>query len=146
MSVSAGVFFYAESTNRYLYLLRTNPRNPGSWGMPGGKINKEETLLQGIIRECEEEIGFFPEAAKLVPIQKFTNREFIYHTFFCRVDSEFIPVLNDEHCGYAWVGEGQYPKPLHPGLYNTVNFDLVQGKLRVLTASMGKRAMPSFVV
>ena len=101
--------------------------------MPGGKIEENETLLEGVSRECAEEIGFFPEDAKLVPIQKFTNHAFIYHTFFCEIEEEFTPVLNHEHCGYAWVGENQYPKPLHPGLYNTVNFDIVIAKLSALT-------------
>jgi len=31
------------------------------------------------------------------------------------------------------VGDNQYPKPLHPGLFNTVNFDVVQEKLNTLT-------------
>jgi 8-oxo-dGTP pyrophosphatase MutT (NUDIX family) len=130
---SAGVFFYNHSTKRFLYLLRTDSKNPGNWGIPGGKIELDETLLEGIARECEEEIGFFPKNAKLIPIQKFINNTFTYHTFFCEVDSEFIPNLNDEHCGYAWVGEGQYPKPLHPGLFSTFNFDIVQEKLNALT-------------
>lgn len=133
MSVAAGVFFYATKTKRYLYLLRSNPKNPGNWGMPGGKIEQTETLLEGVARECNEEIGFFPEDAKLIPIQKFTNHAFIYHTFFCEVADEFTPILNHEHCGYAWVGDGQYPKPLHPGLFNTVNFDVVIDKLLALT-------------
>lgn len=133
MSVAAGVFFYATKTKRYLYLLRSNPRNPGNWGMPGGKIETGETLLEGVARECNEEIGFFPEDAKLIPIQKFTNHAFVYHTFFCELENEFTPVLNNEHCGYAWVGDGQYPKPLHPGLFNTVNFDIVIDKLTALT-------------
>lgn len=107
--------------------------------MPGGKMGKDETLLEGIARECQEEIGFFPPDAKLVPIQKFTNRTFVYHTFFCQVEHEFIPILNDEHSGYAWVTNGQYPKPLHPGLFNTFNFNIVQEKLRALTAPIKKR-------
>ena len=130
---SAGVFFYSIYTNRYLYLLRTDTRNPGNWGIPGGKIEQDETLLQGISRECQEEIGFFPNNVKLIPIQKFINNSFTYHTFFCEVTDEFIPILNDEHCGYAWVGGNQYPKPLHPGLFSTVNFDVVQSKLDALT-------------
>jgi 8-oxo-dGTP pyrophosphatase MutT (NUDIX family) len=130
---SAGVFFYSKQTQRFLYLLRTDAKNPGNWGIPGGKIDRGETLLEGIIRECEEEIGYFPEDAKLVPIQKFINHSFTYHTFFCEVADEFIPILNEEHCGYAWVGEDQYPKPLHPGLFSTVNFDVVQEKLNTLT-------------
>ena len=130
---SGGVFFYAANTSRYLYLLRTDSKNPGNWGIPGGKIEDGETLLEGIARECEEEIGYFPIDAKLIPIQKFVNHAFTYNTFFCEVEEEFTPWLNEEHCGYAWVGDHQYPKPLHPGLFSTVNFDVVQSKLKALT-------------
>jgi len=131
--ISAGVFFYSLDNKRYLYLLRTDNKHPSNWGIPGGKIESDETLLEGIERECLEEIGYFPDRAKLVPIQKFVNNSFVYHTFFCEVDQEFIPTLNDEHCGYAWVEENQYPKPLHPGLFSTVNFDVVRDKLHALT-------------
>jgi 8-oxo-dGTP pyrophosphatase MutT (NUDIX family) len=131
-NTSAGVFFYNKSTNRFLYLLRTDHKNPGNWGIPGGKIENDETLLEGVIRECEEEIGSFPENGKLIPIQKFVNHNFTYHTFFCEVQNEFIPILNDEHCGYAWVVLNQYPKPMHPGLFSTVNMDIVQEKIDTL--------------
>jgi len=130
---AAGVFFYATNTKRFLYLLRNDSKNPGNWGIPGGKIEEDETLMEGVDRECMEEIGYFPNKAKLVPIQKFVNHNFVYHTFFCEVDTEFTPILNEEHCGYAWVGDYQYPKPLHPGLFSTVNFDVVQQKLEALT-------------
>jgi 8-oxo-dGTP pyrophosphatase MutT (NUDIX family) len=101
--------------------------------MPGGKIENDETLLAGLERECNEEMQVWKKDWKLVPIQKFVNGTFTYHTFFCSVDDEFKPILNDEHCGYAWVQEEHYPKPLHPGLFNTVNFDVVQEKLKILT-------------
>lgn len=130
---SAGVFFYCNKTERFLYLLRNEKSNNNAWGIPGGKVEKEETLFEGIERECKEEVGYFPEQAKLIPIQKFVNNSFTYHTFFCEIENEFIPILNDEHCGYAWVGQDQYPKPLHPGLFTTVNFDVVQEKLKSLT-------------
>lgn len=132
MNTSAGVFFYCSKTKRYLFLLRTDSKNQ-SWGIPGGKIENNETLSEGIIRECLEEIGYFPKKAKLIPIQKFVNNNFTYNTFFCQVKEEFIPNLNIEHCGYAWVGENQYPKPLHPGLFSTINMDIVQEKLLQLT-------------
>ena len=133
MSQSAGIFFYSSNTQRYLYLLRTDSKNPGNWGIPGGKIDGDETLLEGLERECIEEIQYWPTNAKLIPIQKFVNNSFTYHTFFCEVADEFVPKLNDEHCGYAWVGDNQYPKPLHPGLFSTVNFDVVREKLNILT-------------
>jgi 8-oxo-dGTP pyrophosphatase MutT (NUDIX family) len=130
-NTSAGIFFYCTSTNRFLFLLR-NDKNGNTWSIPGGKIEKDETLFTGLERECAEEIGYFPENAKLIPIQKFVNNTFTYHTFFCAVTSEFIPILNYEHSGYAWVDQGLYPKPMHPGLWSTVNIDLVQEKLQSL--------------
>jgi 8-oxo-dGTP pyrophosphatase MutT (NUDIX family) len=132
MNISGGVFFYAIDTQRFLYLLRNDPKNLGNWGIPGGKIEEGETLLEGVKRECIEEIGYFPDTAKLIPIQKFVNNQFVYHTFFCKIDKEFIPVLNEEHCGYCWLDTIHYPKPMHPGLFNTVNFDVVQDKLKKL--------------
>lgn len=129
MSISAGIFFYTENTKRFLYLLRSDNKN---WGIPGGKIEEGETLLEGLTRECIEEIGFFPNQAKLVPIQKFVNNTFVYHTFFCTVLDEFVPSLNNEHNGYAWIDYGYSPKPMHPGLYNTVNFDIVKEKIEAL--------------
>lgn len=132
-NTSAGLFFYSKQTKRFLYLLRKDNKNNNSWSIPGGKIEKEESLLEGLEREALEEIAFFPKDAKLIPIQKFVNNTFTYHTFFCAVPEEFIPKLNYEHCGYAWVEEDQYPKPLHPGLFSTVQIDLVQNKLKALT-------------
>ena len=132
MNVSAGIFFYSQKTKRYLFLLRADRIHP-TWGIPGGKLETDETILEGLERECQEEIQFFPKKAKLIPLQKFVNNTFTYHTFFCQIKDEFIPKLNNEHIGYAWVDRNHYPKPLHPGLFSTVNFDIVQEKLRSLT-------------
>jgi 8-oxo-dGTP pyrophosphatase MutT (NUDIX family) len=131
-NVSAGIFFYCNITKRFLYLLRADANY--SWGVPGGKIESDETLLEGLKRECLEEIGYFPDDVKLIPIQKFVNNSFTYHTFFCSIEQEFIPLLNDEHVGYAWIGDGQHPKPMHPGLFSTINIDIVKEKLDILTA------------
>lgn len=129
-NTSAGVFFYSTDTKRLLFLLRNDDRNQGNWGLPGGKIEEGETLIEGVERECMEEIGYFPASAKLIPIQKFVNNTFTYHTFFCLIETEFLPTLNHEHSGYCWINFEHYPKPLHPGLFNTVNFDIVQEKIK----------------
>lgn len=134
---AVGVLFYALDTQRYLYLLRNDPRHPGTWGLPGGKVNAGETLIQAITRECSEEMSFLPQYIKLAPIEKFTSSDtkFAYHTFFCSVEQEFTPTLNNEHVGWAWIASGHWPKPMHPGLWSTVNFDAVRAKVTVIEQS-----------
>lgn len=131
---AVGAWFYSLDTNRYLYLMRNDAKNPGSWGLPGGKIESGETLLGALRRECEEEIGAWPELNKLVPLEQFTSGDgrFAYHTFLCVIDQEFQPHLNHEHLGYAWLDRGQWPRPMHPGLWTTINFGEVRAKIEAL--------------
>ena len=131
-SVNAvGVWFYSIDTHRYLYLMRDDPKHPNTWGLPGGKVESGETLIDSINRECTEELGTMPEYIRLVPLEKFTTADagFAYNKFFCSVANEFTPVLNDEHIGYAWIDSGTWPKPMHPGLWSTVNFEAVRDKI-----------------
>ena len=58
---AVGVWFYSISTQRYLYLMRNDPKHPNAWGLPGGKIESNETLIEAMNRECVEELGFVPE-------------------------------------------------------------------------------------
>ena len=98
---AVGVWFYAVDTQRYLYLMRSDPKHSGSWGLPGGKVELGETLLDAMTRECREEMGFVPEYFKMIPLEKFTTADagFEYHTFFCIVHTEFQPTLKNEHIG-----------------------------------------------
>ena len=131
---AVGVWFYSVTTDRYLYLLRNDNKNPYTWGLPGGKVESNETLYEAIHRECSEELGSWPEPIKMVPIEKFTSPDlkFCYHTFFCLVSDEFVPLLNDEHCGYSWIESGVYPKPMHPGLWSTIHFEEIIEKINIV--------------
>ena len=135
---AVGIWFYSVSTSRYLYLLRNDPKHPGTWGLPGGKVEQSESLLDAIKRECSEEIGSFPDTIRIVPIEQFTSADnkFVYHTFFAVVAEEFTPELNDEHQGYAWVDSNTIPKPLHPGLWSTINIEEVKSKVKVVEESV----------
>lgn len=135
---AVGVWFRASSTGRYLYLLRNDPKHPGTWGLPGGKIEEGETLLGGMERECIEELGSMPDYRRLMPLEKFTSADgaFEYHTWVCVVDAEFTPILNHEHIGYAWIDSGVWPRPMHPGLWNTVNIEAIQDKITVVEHSL----------
>lgn len=134
---NCGALIYSTSTNRYLFLLR-NIKQSGTWGLVGGKIEPGETVSQALLREMHEEIGGTIRDPKFIPIEKFTsgNGTFVYHTFVCPVDHEFIPDLNSEHRGYCWVKLNDHPKPLHPGVWKTFKFDVVKQKLGVLEQTL----------
>lgn len=134
---SVGVIFCALDTTRHLFLLRTG-KSINEWGLPGGKVERGETLKDALERECHEEIQYWPEYAKLFPIEKFTSedRKFHYHTFYCMVPTEFMPVLNHEHHGYAWVDASTWPKPLHRGLFNTLNYQIIKEKIQIIRESI----------
>jgi hypothetical protein len=85
-------------------------------------------------RECQEELGSMPEYLRLVPLEKFTTADgvFAYHTFFCTVEREFVPKLNYEHTGWAWIASGTWPRPMHPGLWSTINFEAVRDKISTM--------------
>lgn len=131
---AVGIMFYSKSTKRYLYLLRDDAKHPGCWGLPGGKMEIGETIINAVKRECQEELGIVPEYDKLIPIEKFTSNDgnFSYHTFFCSVEQEFTPILNHEHIGYAWISSDTIPRPLHPGLYATHKIEEIKEKLSVI--------------
>lgn len=128
-----GALIYARNTGRYLFLLRTSGSWPLTWGLPGGKINPEESIVEGLNREIYEELGGKILEPKLVPIEMFTsnNEQFVYHTYFIAVDYEFIPELNEEHLGYAWLPLSVAPKPLHPGVNRTLNSEEIRNKIKI---------------
>lgn len=135
---AVGVWFLCRVTQRYLYLLRNDNRNPGTWGLPGGKVEAGETLLGGMERECTEELGHFPDYQRLIPLERFTSADgvFEYNTWVCVIDREFCPDLNHEHLGYAWIESGTWPRPMHPGLWSTVNIEAIQQKLAAVEQSL----------
>jgi len=132
LTQGVGALIYAKSTGRYLFLMRNGSSWSLTWALPGGKVDRGETVVTGLSREIQEELGGRIIDPKLLPIEKFTSedRRFVYHTFFVSVNDEFVPLLNDEHIGYAWLPLAAAPKPLHPGIARTINCDPVMEKIR----------------
>jgi 8-oxo-dGTP pyrophosphatase MutT (NUDIX family) len=132
---AAGTLFYAKSTKRYLLVLRADGRHSNTWGLVGGKVEEGESVIFGLYREIFEEIGEPPIVRKTIPIEKFksSSDSFEYYTFVSVVDKEFIPELNHEHKGYCWCDLSALPKPLHPGVYTTLNISDIQSKLSTVS-------------
>ena len=120
--ICSGALFYSLKTKRFLFLHRVQSKQNNVWGLVGGTNNTKETPWESLQREIKEEIGNLPKITKTIPLETFVSNDekFNFHTYLCVVKNEFIPKLNGEHNGYAWVTFENWPKPLHQGLRNTL--------------------------
>jgi len=134
----AGGIFYCRNTKRFLFLLRNDKKYKNRWGFAGGKVENDETTINGLKREIFEEVGHLPDIEKIIPIELFTSEDghFFYHTFILIIDKEFIPVLNGEHCGFAWVTMAGWPGPLHPGVFSTLKLDSIKDKIKTIVKTI----------
>jgi|TARA_A200000159_G_C7316557_1_gene336965 ADP-ribose pyrophosphatase YjhB (NUDIX family) len=120
--ICSGALFYSLTTQRFLFLHRTQSKQNNVWGLVGGTNEDTEIPYKALLREVKEELGSVPKIIKSIPLETFVSNDdkFQFHTYLCVVKDEFLPLLNDEHNGYAWVSFQNWPKPLHMGLRNTL--------------------------
>lgn len=131
--VCSGALFYSLDTKRFLFLHRATSKQKDLWGLVGGTNETAETPWEGLKREIYEEVGEV-EVLKTIPLETFVSSDskFLFHTYLCVVRQEFIPNLNHEHDGYAWVTFSKWPKPLHHGLRNTLQSKTNLNKLETV--------------
>jgi 8-oxo-dGTP pyrophosphatase MutT (NUDIX family) len=132
--VCSGALFYAKSTRRFLLLQKAHGKHTGTWGLVGGTNLQHENPWQGLQREVQEEIGSMPTVIKTIPLETFVSNDtvFNFHTYLCVVQDEFMPILSDEHCAWAWSTIDYAPKPLHQGLRNSFSNKTIRTKLQTV--------------
>jgi 8-oxo-dGTP pyrophosphatase MutT (NUDIX family) len=132
--VCSGALFYAKTTGRFLLLQKAHGKHEGTWGLVGGTTVHGETPWQGLQREIVEEIGSCPKIIKTIPLETFVSNDkvFNFHTYLCVIEEEFVPVLSEEHIGWAWTTVDRAPKPLHQGLRNSFSSKTIRTKLQTV--------------
>jgi 8-oxo-dGTP pyrophosphatase MutT (NUDIX family) len=124
----------SQDTNRFLLLQKAHGKHAGTWGLVGGTNMQGETPWQGLQREIEEEIGVTPYIKKTLPLEKFVSNDsiFNFHTYFCVVETEFIPTLSAEHDAWGWFDLSRLPKPVHRGLDLSLKNKIIQTKIQTV--------------
>ena len=131
----AGAVILARSTERFLFLHRSQGRTAGTWGLAGGKVEAGDlTAYEALLREIGEELGAIPTIEKTVPVELYQSPDerFYYNTYVLIVADEFCPRLNQEHWGYSWVAYDHWPRPLHQGVKTTLSSRTTRAKLETI--------------
>jgi 8-oxo-dGTP pyrophosphatase MutT (NUDIX family) len=99
---------FFEHDGKFLLLRRRKEAPQGdTWCVPGGKIEKGETLVQAMLRESGEETGFAPNPSQLAHFKKLYVRypafDFVYDVFHYPLLDKFPVALSHEHTEYRWA-------------------------------------------
>lgn len=111
-SFHLGVKALIRNPNKEILLLERNPKfNKTYWDLPGGRLQKGESLLDTLKREVKEEIGL-EEMGQIQPFTMFltdiripTNQQdvgLIFSIFLWDIHCTFSPQLSEEHISYKW--------------------------------------------
>ncbi len=101
ISVSA---CYASCRGEYIFLQQ---QDDAIWGVPGGKVEKNESPLKAVIREFFEETGILLKEDSVGHIKTVyisdPRKDFIFHAFVYTFKAKPKIVLNErEHQAYTW--------------------------------------------
>lgn len=116
--MGVGTLIVSTKTRRVLLNMRAPHKTHAmQWALFGGMVEKDEQPKDALMRELTEEMNFIPDIEKLYPFDVYQSRDghFKYYSFVAVVVDEFIPVLNNENCGYCWINLGDWPRPMHQG-------------------------------
>lgn len=108
-----GVKAIIRNPNKEILLLqRKSQFNKNYWDLPGGRLQKGESLLQTLKREISEETGLNdigdaqPFITVLTDIRIQNTQEdvgLIFSIFLCNINYMFSPQLGDEHINFEWL-------------------------------------------
>jgi 8-oxo-dGTP diphosphatase len=103
ITVKAFIF----NNNKLLLIKRhqNDPHCPEEWEVPGGRINENETLIQGLQREIKEETGLDAIIKNSFATENFVRDDgqpINMTHFICEYTCGEIK-LSEEHCTYEWV-------------------------------------------
>ena len=104
--------------NRLLLIRRAQAPGRGLWSLPGGRVERGETLAEAVVRELHEETGIDGVCGTLIGwVERIDeDHHFVILDFSVVVLDDIDPVAGDDAIEAAWV-------PVH----EVAELDLVDG-------------------
>jgi ADP-ribose pyrophosphatase YjhB (NUDIX family) len=107
-------------TDEYDRILLGKDRDHGRWVLPGGRLETNEDIQQGLIREVKEETGLEVEPEYLIGVYTRPEKPDVGFVFKCRVRSGRL-TLSNEMVELSYFSEDSLPRPLHGRLLVRLN-------------------------
>lgn len=88
-----------DDRGRILLVKRANPPAKGSWSLPGGRQEADESALQGVVREVREETGLEVQVEREVgTVHRLapSGDTYVIRDFLCTPSGPHEPVANDD--------------------------------------------------
>jgi NAD+ diphosphatase len=106
----ASAFVFIEYDNKFLFLKRNYDPAKGTWSVPGGFVDYDETAEEALIREVREEIGVELKDPELVYIGSFhqnygdqNGTRNLGIAFYLKIDQPLVIDLDtDENSEFTW--------------------------------------------
>ena len=96
--------------NREILLLHRQDHKPegNTWGVPAGKVESGEDLLETMVREIKEETGLTFPSSQLSYFGKvyvkYPGYDFVYHIYHTRLDNkQTVEINHNEHKDFSWI-------------------------------------------
>jgi nucleoside triphosphatase len=90
--------------------LMKSPKWEGQWLVPGGKIEKGDSMKETVRREVREETGLEVENIELMNVKDGGNPDdfsrdthFIFLNFICRAEEQEVKLDQREAVDYTWI-------------------------------------------
>lgn len=115
--------------NTYLFLQRapTSKFNKLKWEFPGGKIEKNEKIIEGILREVKEETGL--NVTLLGEVSRIENDERTAITYFGKSENNNV-LISSEHIEYKWMNQNKI-KEFEGFINKELIIDLIEKSVRL---------------
>ncbi len=111
------LLLYAASNGVFLAIQRADDK---TWGLPGGKVERDESPEDALYRETMQEINFEPnaieESYRFEPVQSVGC--VVYMAVTPKI---FRPKLNGESLSHIWRGLNKWPQPAHPQMQKVID-------------------------
>ncbi len=90
----------------YLLTKRISPKKEfNKWQFPGGGLNFQEKLVNGLVREMKEETGLILKSPKFINVFEVIRKNHwhgLLFAFLFELNKKPKIILNQEACEYGW--------------------------------------------